>query len=314
MTYELPVNPPFDLELTLQHDQGHRWRPDPDDHGWYTSVVYGDFVRIRQKGRDRPLEVEYAREESLETLHWQFRFGEDTRAIYEELAIDPKMGALLDRYYGLRIMRVDTWECLVFFTLSAHNHFRARISTGPTPRAMDEIASAFWQGDPEPHGRYPFPSPRRMGSRAGLDKLNELWSERRIGPNRNDVERPRIYGLKSMPTRVNKAAQFVALGGLQELSQFPTLQLVHALKSSLPGVGTKTANCVALFGFGRLDAFPVDTLVTRALLSLYAREPFQPHAGYVSQFLSMKGFTIPPDEEGPFSAWLRSQREDQSDQ
>ena len=307
MTYELPVNPPFDLELTLGLDQGHRWRRDPDDPGWYTSVIFGEFVRIRQKEQDGPLEVEYPTEELLKSLRWQFRVDEDTQAIYGKLAGDPKMKALRDRYYGLRLMRVDAWECLVFFILSAHNHYRVGVATGPSARTIDEIASAFWEDDPQPDNRYPFPSPGKMGSRAGLDKLNELWLGKRIGPNPYDLERPRLHGLKSMPVRLHLAGRFVALGGLQELWKLSTRDFVPALKKALPGVGTKTANCVALFGFGRLDAFPVDTLVTRALLSLYAREPFQPHAGYVSQLLFMEGLTIPPDEEGPFSAWLHSQ-------
>ena len=38
-----------------------------------------------------------------------------------------------------------------------------------------------------------------------------------------------------------------------------------------------------------LDAFPMDAHVMRALLSLYGRDPFQPIAGYASQFLFMEG-------------------------
>ena len=39
MPDELPIGSPFDLDLTLKYNQGHRWRPDRDDHGWYTSVL-----------------------------------------------------------------------------------------------------------------------------------------------------------------------------------------------------------------------------------------------------------------------------------
>jgi N-glycosylase/DNA lyase len=39
---------------------------------------------------------------------------------------------------------------------------------------------------------------------------------------------------------------------------------------SLSGVGLKVADCVLLFSLGKLDAFPVDVWVKRAILKHYA--------------------------------------------
>ena len=39
MPYELPIDTHFNLDLTLEYDQGHRWRPDGENLGWYTSVL-----------------------------------------------------------------------------------------------------------------------------------------------------------------------------------------------------------------------------------------------------------------------------------
>jgi N-glycosylase/DNA lyase len=39
----------------------------------------------------------------------------------------------------------------------------------------------------------------------------------------------------------------------------------------LPGVGAKIADCVLLFGLGRLDAYPVDRWIRRATLELAGR-------------------------------------------
>ena len=81
-----------------------------------------------------------------------------------------------------------------------------------------------------------------------------------------------------------------------------------------PGVGPKVADCVLLFGFGRLEAFPVDVWIKRALLrhysshfpssfveklaendslsdsaykrlSLFGREHFGKYAGYAQEYL-----------------------------
>ena len=65
MPDELPIDSPFDLDLTLECDQGHRWRPDREDHGWYTSVLGQDLVRIRQKSKDGPIEFEPCEEATV---------------------------------------------------------------------------------------------------------------------------------------------------------------------------------------------------------------------------------------------------------
>ena len=198
---------------------------------------------------------------------------------------DSKMAVLVDRYAGLRIMRVDPWECLVFFILSAHNHNQARVPTAPTANSIDQIAEMFWEGESWVHNRYPFPSPTEVGSQTGLAKLQELWSDRTDAPRR-------IRGLTDMPRRIHEAARFVEYGQLDRLKGESTDHAVCLLKTGLRGVGPKTAQCVALFGLGRMDAFPVDTHATEALLSLYGRDPFQPNAGYASQLLFMEGLSL----------------------
>ncbi|MBD5632111.1 MAG: 8-oxoguanine DNA glycosylase [Clostridia bacterium] len=75
----------------------------------------------------------------------------------------------------------------------------------------------------------------------------------------------------------------------------------NTLKSELlkyKGVGAKVADCVALFGFGKRDSFPVDTwvekvykedfngtLTDRAKITEYFRSLFGEDAGYVQQYL-----------------------------
>ncbi len=283
MPSKLEIAPPFDLDLTLRFDQGHRWRPDPEDCGWYTGVVRNQSVRIRQVATDGPVEVDSGTEEAVDVLLWQFRADEDIEAVH---ARDPAMKGLVNRYRGLRVMRVDPWECLVFFILSAHNHYQLQVATTPTAQAMDDIAGCFWKGERWPHDRYPFPCPDIVGSRGGLYKLRDLWG---LG---QDNSLPRMRGLRDMTRRLHEAARFVASDEFDQLTTKPTDEVITVLKR-MPGVGAKTAHCVALFGLGRMDAFPNDAHVTRALLSLYGRDPFQPYAGYASQFLFMEGLTNP---------------------
>src|SRR5262249_30242419 len=66
----------------------------------------------------------------------------------------------------------------------------------------------------------------------------------------------------------------------------------------LPGVGEKVADCVLLFGAGRLEAFPVDTWVLKSLarrygligwkpaqIARFGRVHFGVHAGLAQQYL-----------------------------
>lgn len=66
----------------------------------------------------------------------------------------------------------------------------------------------------------------------------------------------------------------------------------------LPGVGEKIADCVLLFGAGRLEAFPVDTWISRAMqrryglaswnarqIAHFGRAHFGPCAGLAQQYL-----------------------------
>ena len=68
----------------------------------------------------------------------------------------------------------------------------------------------------------------------------------------------------------------------------------------LPGVGEKVANCVLLFAYGRLRAFPIDVWIERVLREMYFKgkrkvtveklkrfssEYFGPYGGYAQQYL-----------------------------
>ena len=222
-------------------------------------------------------------------MRWQFRADESDEAVYTKLRTDPRMATLVGRYNGLRIMRVDPWECLAFFILSAHNHYQTRVPTAPTANSIDDIAKDFWEGECWSHNRYPFPSPEQVASENGLVKLQELWSKHPDTPRR-------ISGLSEMPGRLYQAAFFVKAGQLHKLKDKSTDHAVKVMKKMLRGVGSKTAHCVALFGLGHMDAFPVDTQVTRALLSIYGRDPFRPYAGYAAQFLFMEGLRNSPSQ------------------
>jgi N-glycosylase/DNA lyase len=99
---------------------------------------------------------------------------------------------------------------------------------------------------------------------------------------------------------VHRAAQRLASGEVQ-LEDGAGLEDEALLEflQSFDGVGEKIANCVRLFGYGRLAAFPVDVWIERVLRERYfeGREVgrkemaaflvhhFGPFGGYAQQYL-----------------------------
>ena len=98
---------------------------------------------------------------------------------------------------------------------------------------------------------------------------------------------------------ISQTAQFLAAhpGWLEETETAP-YALAKERLCSLPGVGEKIADCVLLFGAGRLEAFPVDTWILKALARRYdltdwkpaqvaqfGRAHFGPLAGLAQQYL-----------------------------
>ena len=237
---ELTIDQPFRQADTLACGQGHRWLS--RDDGWHEGVIGTELVRIRQTASI--IEFTGASDEAAMKawLHRHFRLDDDVDAIHQELARrDPVLAGLLEKHSGIRVMRVDPWECLVFFILSANNNI-PRIH-----RDMERIATAF--GEPIGGSRSTFPVPgvlvqenvlaglEELG--LGLDKGSKIhWSARSVLSRKLD---------------------------LRDLTREPSHRLVTDRLKAMHGVGDKVANCASLFSLEQLDAFPVDIHVSRSL-------------------------------------------------
>ncbi len=85
--------------------------------------------------------------------------------------------------------------------------------------------------------------------------------------------------------------------GIKDLDGLSTAELKKRLLS-YKGVGGKVADCIALFGFGKRDSFPVDTWIEQAYredfngeltdrnkITAYFQELFKDKSGYIQQYL-----------------------------
>src|SRR5436305_3491854 len=216
---------------------------------------------------------------------------------------DPVMNAARLFCRGLRIIRQPRWECLATFICSSMKQVAhiCQISLA-LRRRFGERRKV---GD---HVVYTFPPAQRI-ARATENDLRECA----LG-----------YRAKNLLA----TARLISSGecDLESWSALSDPDLREKL-CSLPGVGAKIANCVLLFAYDRLRAFPIDVWIERVLKQKYfprkkkVTEPrlrefsetyFGEHGGYAQQYLFHHARMISRKSGTPrdSSTTLRSARND----
>ena len=271
---ELTIDQPLDLGSSLESGQAHRWKK---LDGWYSGVVRGEFIQIRQKGRVLEFSSGPSPEATAAAMLWDyFRLDDDIYAIYTDINRDCRVAEMVTKYPGLRILRTEPWECLVAFICSANNNI-ARIHQ-LMERMSDEFGNRIELNE---HTRHTFPTPADLAE-AGEGELRRL-------------------GLGFRAPYVDQASRAVLEGKLDlpALVQMPYPEAKAALME-IKGIGSKIADCIAVFSLDKLEAFPIDIWIRRALAEWYfpdqktppdrvllewAQEHFGRYGGYAQQYL-----------------------------
>ncbi len=235
--------------------------------------------RLRGRARERAaLLIESAPTppgEMAEAVVAYLRLDDDLAAIQERIGWDERVRSGIDAYPGMRLLRQEPWEALASFILSSTSNI-PRIS-----RTVELLSETF--GEPvELDGivRHAFPTPARLAE-AGEARLRELGCGFRA---------PYLAG-----AAVAVASGDLLLAGLRGASYEDALASLVALH----GVGEKIADCVMLFSLDKMQAFPNDRWVVKALHEWYglpanakygvmrewAWERFGNDAGYANQYL-----------------------------
>lgn len=267
MRLELDVS----LDPTLGCGQAHRWRRDGDV---WEGIVGGDVVRMRQT--DYGAEVEGCSDPAA--LRRYFRSEDDLAAIVAEISgRDPYVASLSAHCPGLRILKQDEWECLATYLLATNANV-ARIG-----RMVESVCETFGR---DLGGRHAFPTPGEI-----LDGAD------RIGCCRLGFREPRLIKLAH-----DVEEGTVDPAGIGELDYGGCVAELRRID----GVGPKVADCVAIFGYGHLEAFPVDVRISKVMesmygvagsyakVSAYGRERFGRYAGYAQELLYHSRFIARP--------------------
>ena len=267
--------PPFtavSLVETLDGGQAFRWRRGEDflEGRWGHHVV-----RLRHTGG----QLCYAIPEGIDAataeqaLQTYFAGSTDFEVLTETLPwrSDPVLAAAIQHFRGLRILRQPLGETLFCFLCSSTKQI-------PQIKAICETV-ALDIGAPLADGSHALPDWATIAN-AGESRL-------------------RAAKLGYRARYIHQTARFLAEhpGWLEAIEAAPTEE-ARARLMELPGVGRKIADCVLLFGGGRLESFPIDTWVEKILTRAYrlegwklsqlqdfARIHFGANAGYAQQYL-----------------------------
>lgn len=184
---------------------------------------------------------------------------------------DPHLARCIAAFRDLRILRQPFDETLLGFLCSATKQI-VQIK-----QMLALIAERHGTAIAAPPGRSSVANPASVEKPVPAPQTRRLptWLELASIP---EAELRRcLLGFRAR--YIAETARFLAgrPGWLDETEALPYPAAKERL-CALPGVGEKVADCVLLFGAGRLEAFPVDVWILRTMAKRYALENWRPAA------------------------------------
>jgi N-glycosylase/DNA lyase len=213
-----------------------------------------------------------------------FRLDDDIQKIFKEISRDPLLGRLTRAYPGLRLIRQDPHQCMFSFVCATNTNI-------PMIRRMLYNLA------------------RKFGRRTKVDGMEFFTFPTAADINRAAVDELRDCGL-GYRTKAIKAVADAIISGRLDFDSLKKTNYYESKKELLQiyGIGNKIADCALLFSLEKLDAFPIDVWIARALarhyswlytikfsdkiaphqyeqLSEVVRRYFGKYAGYAQQYL-----------------------------
>lgn len=268
----------FDPVISINSGQVFLWEKHNDS--WYG--IHGDRV-IKFTQSDKGIEF-FSFPEDKSYIKKIFRLDDNIQEIFKELSQDPFVCRLIKMYPGLRVIRQEPHQCLFSFVCASNTNI-------PMIRRML------------------YNMTRRFGRRTTVDGLDFFTFPSAEDINKASVDELRRCGLGYRIKAIKALASEIVSGRL-DLDFLKRASYYESKKELLQiyGIGNKIADCVLLFSLEKLDAFPIDVWIARALFSHYgwlhksksqdkispqqyqqlsdgARNYFGKYAGYAQQYI-----------------------------
>lgn len=261
----------FSLRQTFDCGQCFRWERIGEET--YIGVAMERVLCVSQSG-DEVVFHKTSREDFDGIWADYFDLHTDYSEIKKTLSADTVLKEAIAHGGGIRILRQDLWECVVSFIISASNNI---------PR-IKKIIDSFCRNFGEEI------------SYMGKTYYSFPTAEKTASLTREDIS---IIKAGFRDKYILAAADIFAHGrtdaeNLKKLSAPDAKQKL----TEIPGVGSKVADCVLLFGLNKTESFPVDVWIKRIvehcyfdepqskeIISDFAKKRFAELGGYAQQYL-----------------------------
>lgn len=254
------------LDLTAIADSGQCFRWKRLGAG-YRVIAFGRVLHVSEDKINNAVFLDCTDTEFNEVWRNYLDLETDYSSIIKQIPdSDLYLKAAADCGSGIRILRQDPWETLITFIISQRKNIPA------IKQAVEKICVAAGKhiGKEGEEDLYAFPSPAELAS-LSLDDLTRC-----------------SLGYRAKYIQANADA-FANGGASTETMSHLTDDELFSTLCSFYGVGKKVALCTMLFGFHRMDSFPVDVWMNRVAENRYAgeipMERYSPWGGVMQQYM-----------------------------
>lgn len=240
----------------------------------YEIIAYNKYLKV-QELPDNKFDFDCSSQEFDEIWFDYFDLGFDYNKI--DKIIDKKDSYMIKANTfskGIKILRQEPFEMLISFIISQRKSI-------PSIRKCIEAISKLsgtklGKSDFDKREIYSFPDARSL-SKLSIEELNSC-----------------MLGYRSAYIMQNSKEVANGTLNLSNIKTYGTANLISRLMQQY-GVGIKVASCIALFGFHRIDVFPIDVWIKRIIDANYKGEfppdfvenkaEYHKYAGILNQYM-----------------------------
>jgi N-glycosylase/DNA lyase len=253
----------INLEISINSGQMFLWKR--IDNAWYG--IYGEHILKFSTYAADPLQqnkninnndrfIEFYSFPAMKG--WEqhvFRLDDDIKYILSSFSKDTLVSEAIRRYPGLRLMRQDPYQCMFSFLCASNTNILM------IRRMLNSLS-------------------RKFGRKIVVDGQEFFTFPTATDLNRATIADLCSCGLGYRSKAVKLLAESISHGNL-DVKYLIQASYDDAKTELLKvyGIGNKIADCILLFSLEKLEAFPIDVWITRALshhynwlLSYYKKE------------------------------------------
>lgn len=228
----------FDLAQTLDCGQAFRWSQ--NENGVWSGIAFGKYIELSEKDGD--IIISGSNQVDFKNI-WAnyFDLARDYAQIIEDVSVNETVRKAAEFSYGIRLLNQEPWEALCSFIISQNNNI---------PRIKGIVERLCENFGEKTNGGYTFPSAETV-AKVTVEELAVIRS-----------------GFRAK--YIIDAAQKVTSGEINlETLRTADYDAAREKLMTIKGVGPKVADCVLLYGLSRIEAFPRDVWIKRALEQMF---------------------------------------------